>query len=302
MANNDGIKTLSNEILTSNKMLYCMHKQPMTVTCMCWGLEVPDSWLNHVDVLSKKLEAMNIMTYPKHRVRIQADQVKSKFSMLAYYYSVVADPPRWVCSYEKGVSMLMRLIECLDFKLKKVLDQPEYDEVVEEHLEDGISFDDASKKYKNITNVKIIAKDNAIVKRTTYHHYAQYRYEPTRFKLLHMLYAKRHMIMNLMRTIIRWEPTDEQMCIKEMLDAYAQAAIATAKDECSHTCENCGRRIDTSYSPACITHGWISRLCDECADKQDALYTKNNEVWKNGKIIIDANGKRVDEAKPENEA
>ena len=64
---------LRKDILNDNEMLYCMYKQPMTETCMCWGLEVPDSWLNEIDDMSKKLEGMNMMVYPIHHVRIQMD-------------------------------------------------------------------------------------------------------------------------------------------------------------------------------------------------------------------------------------
>jgi len=65
----------------------------MKETCMCWGLEVPESWLPVIDMLSEALT----YTYRRytenghyHPVFI-AEQVKSKFNELRFYYKVELD-------------------------------------------------------------------------------------------------------------------------------------------------------------------------------------------------------------------
>lgn len=285
---------LHNNILFNNKILYCMYKRPMTETCMCWGLEVPDVWLNEIESLSQRLEAANIIFYPKYNVRIQADQVKDKFAHLAYYYSIVVDPPKWICIYEKCIRFLMSVFTKIDYKLKRIVDKDAYDEVVEEPIVD-MSFEDAVKTYKNASNVKIINKDNAILKQTTLHHCAKVHYEATQHKLLHKIFNYRYYIESFIRNLIHWHPTYKQLCIRKMLEKYVDAAIAASEKECSCICEKCGRHIGESYSPRCITYGWISYLCNECADKLNMLYSKNGEVWKNKKLIKNKDGKLINE-------
>jgi hypothetical protein len=73
------------EIINNHNILYKMYYAPCTETCMCWGLECSDGWLNEIDILSKKLEALNLMLYPQFNVRIQADQVKEKYGTLRWY-------------------------------------------------------------------------------------------------------------------------------------------------------------------------------------------------------------------------
>ena len=178
---------LRKDILNDNKMLYCMHKQPMTETCMCWGLAVPDVWLNEIDTLSKKLEGMNAMIYPLHKVRIQADQVKDKYATLHFYYSVVIDPPAWICAYENTVEWLMRKLNKLNFKYVTVVDREPYDEVVETDVPVD-EVEQVKKSYENCSNVEILEKDDGkYVKKCSYHHYRQTHQEPTKHKWLHKI-------------------------------------------------------------------------------------------------------------------
>ena len=56
-------------------------------TCMFWGLEVLDDWLPAIDTLCTKLEEIE----KEDGVLIVAEQVKSKFNMLRFYYRVDID-------------------------------------------------------------------------------------------------------------------------------------------------------------------------------------------------------------------
>ena len=280
-----------NEILKENKILYCMHGKSMMETCMCWGLEVPNAWLNEIDNLSQRLEAMNYIFYPRYKVRIQADQVKDKFAQLHFYYSIVIDPPFWICQYENLMDKMIRLLHKLDFGLKQVIDKEEYDETIEEPLKDNISFEDATERYKHVSNVEIIKKDNILLKKTMLHHYRQVHYEPTKHKFLHWILKNKYSIVSFIRRMVRFTPSYKQKCISELMNEYASNAIAKTENELTNVCENCGRPIGFEYSPRCVTRGWISYLCEDCANKDNAIYEKNGELWQNGVIIKDKNGK-----------
>jgi len=293
---NEQANKLRKDILNDNDILYCMYHYPMTETCMCWGLEVSDAWLNEIDSLSKKLEGMNAMAYQTHRVRIQMDQLKEKFGTLHAYYSIVIDPPAWICAYEHAVEWLMRKLNKLNFKYITVVDKEPYDEVVETDIPID-KVESEKKSYENCSNVEILEKDDSkYVKRCTYHHYRQTHQEPTKHKLLHKILFNRHSIKSFIRRLFRWKPTYKQQCISEVMDSYAFKTIIDAEEKCMHICEHCGRHIGDEWSPLCQTLGWISYLCEECADKEERAYIKNGEKWCAGKKLEDKKEETTDES------
>ena len=297
---NEQADKLRKDILNDNKMLYCMYKRPMTETCMCWGLDIEDAWLNEVDDLSKKLEGMNALVYPLNRVRIQADQVKSKFGTLHYYYSVAVDPPAWMCMYERAVEWLMDKIKKVDFKYVTVIDKEPYDEIVEKKIP-ADKVESEKKAYVNCSNVEIIEKDDGTaVKKITYHHYRQTHQEPTKHKWLHKVLFMRYSIMSFLRNVFRWKPSYKQECIREVVEHFARTHVHEAEKNCMHICEECGKTIDREWSgPSCMTLGWISYLCEECADKSERVYLKNGEHWCAGKKVEEDYKKKIEEKKIE---
>ena len=59
---------------------------PMTQTCMCWGIDTPDSWYDVLDELCNKIqECVEKNNIPQ----IEATQVKEKFGYLRFYISGV---------------------------------------------------------------------------------------------------------------------------------------------------------------------------------------------------------------------
>ena len=80
------------EIFEKYPKIFADKDKPKTETCMCWGLEVPDAWLPIIDELC---DAMQNCTYTQYCSSVKggvkfpqvvADQVKSKFSSLRFYY------------------------------------------------------------------------------------------------------------------------------------------------------------------------------------------------------------------------
>jgi hypothetical protein len=71
---------------------------PMNQTCMCWGLEVPDSWLPVIDLLCHSVESglwagvsqktPDGRCYSIRPPQFVANQVKSKFNQLRFYYTL----------------------------------------------------------------------------------------------------------------------------------------------------------------------------------------------------------------------
>jgi hypothetical protein len=86
-------KITEEEIFKKYPALYKEKDLPMQESCMCWGLEVPESWLPVIDMLSEALtNSYRRCTENGHyRPVFIAEQVKSKFNELRFYYKVELD-------------------------------------------------------------------------------------------------------------------------------------------------------------------------------------------------------------------
>ena len=65
----------------------------------------------------------------------------------------------------------------------------------------------------------------------------------------------------------------------EWLESEAEKRVRQAEADCYNTCEKCGNHIGTDWSPRCETIGWITYICDSCAEKGKFMYMKNGEKW-----------------------
>lgn len=285
MLNKEQYDNLRKSILNDNKILFVAKDWSATETCMCWGLEVSDFWLEHINDLCQKLEALNYIYYPKFGVRIQADQVKEKMGNLTFYYSIMHDPPKFICLYEKIVDKIINLLSKINFKTKYEVINPAFDSIEKRSL----TYEECKKetKYGIASNVKFISNNNGtITKEIKLHHHEIGRHVATRFKIFHKILQYKYDIHSFFRKVFRYSPTYKQLCIGELLDEKTSKYIDEAVEKCEHTCEKCGRQIGTDWSPLCTTFGWISYICKECADKQTGNYIMNGEVWNSGKCIM----------------
>ena len=80
------------EIYEKYPKIFGDRTKPMTETCMCWGLAVPERWLPIIDELC---DAMTNYTYTAAGPgfegiikfpQVVAEQVKEKFNSLRFYY------------------------------------------------------------------------------------------------------------------------------------------------------------------------------------------------------------------------
>lgn len=69
-------------------ILFQDKNKPMTVTCMCWGIECPIGWYYILEQLCTILEFNNMEFTKRHGIAIVADQVKEKYGTLRFYFSI----------------------------------------------------------------------------------------------------------------------------------------------------------------------------------------------------------------------
>ena len=103
MENEQKDRSLAKETMEQCSILYCNKNLPMSQSLCCFGWECGTGWFNVLHEASCKLEALNLIYYPKYKVRIQADQVKEKFGHLTFYFSVICEDAE--CTKEQEVIM-----------------------------------------------------------------------------------------------------------------------------------------------------------------------------------------------------
>jgi hypothetical protein len=103
--------------------------KPMTETCMCWGLEVPQSWLPIIDELC---DAMTSCRYTQYCTEMKgginfpqvvAEQVKQKYNELRFYYRLEYEqenvPDRVVTEHHKYIDGMIAYAENKIYRLEK---------------------------------------------------------------------------------------------------------------------------------------------------------------------------------------
>lgn len=268
--------SIAEETMQMCKILYCQKDLPMTKTCMCWGWECGKGWHEILKRLSCELEALNLLYYDKYKVRIQADQVKEKFGTLRFYHSVECD------NYN-----------AIGLEAKKVID------AFEEKKDNGYFG------LKYVTDEKGHAIDEVDEngKTVSVWHPPKWHVEVTQHKEEYeQMKAAAEAAQKRLAESGYDEITPEQKVIIEYLDSEASARIRKAEDECYSTCERCGWQIGTEWSPRCETSGWITYICEKCAEKSDkdgrtTVYYKNGALYDGKKLL-----KTKEEVKAERDA
>jgi hypothetical protein len=249
---------------------------------MCWGWECNSGWYDIIRKASCQLEALNILFYPKWKVRIEADQVKEKFGSLRFYFSVVCDNYNifgWTSKFLFSLSRKMKRKSTL----KSVVDKEAYTTNETEEL-----TAEEYAKWKNVfkyNSCSLREENGKYYRDYKLYHPAHVHYEPCNQVLSYKAGNLIHKVACLLDLIGCKAVTNEQMVLMNMMNAEAESIIKAAKDECYSTCEECGKHIGTDYSPRCETTGWISYLCEECASKYDSFYYKNGAKW-HGSIMV----------------
>jgi len=65
------------------------YKGDMMETCMAWGLETGDGWYDLLDECMAKMQLIcDLASTPENEVQVIAEQIKSKFGLLRFYYHV----------------------------------------------------------------------------------------------------------------------------------------------------------------------------------------------------------------------
>ena len=66
-----------------------LYKEPISETCMGWGMECDDGWYNLLDECLEELEYLcHKFSTEDRKVEIRAEQIKEKFGTLRFYTTI----------------------------------------------------------------------------------------------------------------------------------------------------------------------------------------------------------------------
>ena len=276
--------SLEEETIKGCPILYCQAGKSHRESCMSFGWEFGSGWNEVVSELSYELEALNMLFYPKYRVRIQFDQLKEKFGTFSGYFSVVVDPGKLRMSLANFCDRRYRKLLGVQYKQKYVVDEPEtkYDETEELEKE---KWEAQRKQEYLLQNVEFTQKDGKFYRVTHLTRWQKGHYESTQHKLKWKLKAMWCNLAAWLKCSTK-ERTQEQEAIAKALEIMAQKAVDKATTELESTCEVCGST--TGYDekhPRCQMSGWIKYVCRHCADEAKRPYFMDGAEWEDSKML-----------------
>lgn len=276
------------------RLLYRGRNKPLIQSLMPFGWDCGDGWNYKIARLSYKLEAMNLLMYPKYGIYIEAEQVKEKYGTLRFYYGIRND------RLESRISKLLLYLHNLifnnvDFKYKTVIDAPEsiceeWEEITEKDFNDKI----IPKHVANDFGWKFRRDGIKFYRNSCVYHPSKQHKEPTRMRLLHWVDDKLIYLNGYLDCCFGRNPSPEEQVITEFMDGYAEDCVEEAEKHCYNTCEECGYQIGDCGDERCETTGWIRYLCPQCAKKRGCNYIngKGDLCSTDGKVIETASTRR----------
>jgi predicted NAD-dependent protein-ADP-ribosyltransferase YbiA (DUF1768 family) len=263
-------------------ILFCQRNKSQMETCMCWGICAGEGWYESLDELCNSLEELNCK-FKIYGLRIQADQVKSKYAGLRFYYSIIMERNVFTKTLRFPFKFFADYIENhVDFQYKKVIDEPEqikyfWHEITEKEYEEEINksnlsykLEEKNGKYYRKSELKCAAKSHK--------------------ELMNHFFINK--VFNFFRKIqfkIESIPfSQNKIDNANLLNKVVESLIEQAEQKCWNTCEWCGK-YDAVGHEIVTTSGWITRICRECAKKHEDKKVKqfdesNNEIY-NPRIV-----------------
>ena len=279
--------SIEEQVTKDCPLLFRMRHAPCTETSMCWGFECGDGWHSEIAEACRVLEVLNMMFYSKYHVRIQADQIQSEFGTLRFYWSVVADPHPafiWLANKFGAAYQWMNKHGRFDFKPEKVTDEkPQVRDTKCEISKEA--YDRLSSAKSKASNVEYAEEDGKYYEICHLTTYGRFHCKPTRLRAVwHLMKLFEWLRRVCLYSAPKKHGADVRNCMA-FLDRQAAKIIRDLEDACYCRCEHCGNQIGTDWSPRCELTGWITYVCDKCAEKSETNYMKNGKLYNGTKPV-----------------
>lgn len=228
-----------------------------------------------------KIEALHLLFYKKYRVRAYVSELKDKFGTIRLDFSVVIDPPEWKIKLSKICDSIYTFMhKHINYDMKEIVDCPRHVKHVEEEIPKSRWLQE---KDRPCANAAAIERDGKYYYVADYDEYEHTHTEPTRFHLLRKIqdFIRNYSVISVWKV----DPTQKQQVMAKFLKRETEKIVKEVESETESKCECCGQTIGTDWSPRCTTSGWVSYLCDSCAQKHGGTYYKNGDLWQKDTLV-----------------
>lgn len=255
--------------------------------------DVEHGWYDILSEFSYLCEELNIRFYKKYRFRISLEQIKQKFGTLRIYATVVQDPCRfstWIIDILKKVISKLKKI---DYNLKRTTCNNSHSNYVIEIYD---TENELTNDKKNGSNVTISQIKDKFVKTIKYKECEKIIYKPTKYKIIYyfkcVLEKITRWLFNFSFTLQKLTNSKKDDAIMEYMNIKMDKFISEYEHKSENICERCGYVINKNYDSVCYTIGWITTLCESCAQKSGYEYEMDGKIYNNGTFIRNVeNGK-----------
>lgn len=253
--------------------------------CNHW--DVQQGWYNIISEFSYLCEELNIRFYKKYRMYISIGQVKQKYGTLRIYASIVQDPCRfstWIIGILKKI---ISKLNNINYNFIKMSNNPHSSYVIEIYDTEDELINDK----KCGSNVTISQIKDKFIKTVKYMQYTKTTYKPTKFRIIYYIkyfiekFSK--WIYNFSFMIEKIINHEKNNVIMEYMNTKLDKLISEYERKSEHICEKCGYEMNTKHDSICYTTGWITTLCELCAEKSGHEYEMNGKIYKNGIFVRD---------------
>lgn len=256
-------------------ILYCQRNKSEMETCMCWGIEADEGWYEKINELSALLEELN-HKFKIYGVRIQADQVKSKYASLCFYYSIIMERNVFFKTILFPFNSVINFIDNhFEFKFEKIEDKPAYTEEIWEEISKEDYDNKKTPWIKNDYGYKFKEENNKYYRNGCIYHNAEIHFELKNHKIINKI----KLIFQKIKSIIERIPFSKHKRENaDLLEKITRGIIQEYENKCWNTCEWCGH-YDNLGIDIITTTGWMTRICRDCAEQyEDNKVKKFDEI------------------------
>jgi hypothetical protein len=251
---------------TTIKQCSILYSEPCS-----WAINY--GWYDLVRNFSLECENIHILYYEKYRYRIILEQIKEKYGSLRIYFTIIKDPP-------KLINCILKVFKKIELYLSPSTNDYNMKKICDEQPHKKITFSKIDKKYSDDMFNKIVNVSDVNIKTDIVQCMGKYHYVPQKAKFKYHLYNWFNKLIFKIEGLFQKSSKDD--VVYDIIYSKVQDLILDYERRSQNICEQCGFEVGKKYSKKCVTSGWITILCEQCAKKSNREYYIGKTKYLNG--------------------
>lgn len=241
---------------TTIKQCSILYSEPCS-----WSINY--GWYDLVRNFSLECENIHILYYEKYRYRIILEQIKEKYGSLRIYFAITKDPP-------KLINCILKVFKKIELYLSPSRTDYEMKKICDIHPYKKITFSKSDEKCSDDMFNRIININGVNIKTDIVQYMGKYHYIPQKSKFKYCLYNWFKQLIIRIENFYQKSLNDD--VVYDIIYSKVQDLTLDYERKSQNVCEHCGIEVGKEYSKKCVTSGWITILCEQCAKKSNQVY------------------------------